>query len=357
MARRGPPRHGATAGKPKEEPETAEPEVGDDEVETVSKLAGGKKFTPEQALDIAIRGYQHAVALKILQRRQEQLRKKLATTTKSIEVHAREISALWDDAQAGQGTLEFGGEGSTPAKAPKPAKTLENASEVAADRYDAAYKGRSLSVTREADGRWTARCATGEDTVHEGIKGEHEERAAAMEHALAMAGFDTKDKRPRWSAAKPPPRAYTLVHGKKLLELVEQEGGLWRPLIDGKGLGGDFVLASEAAEFCLSESGMTASLRTSAKWIPRNGAPPIEDAASPLVEWRAEINGKAAVLRQDVAGKWTARVGDLPVAIDLGLEKAKRLAGVEILKGEPEGATVEWRRVEREAPSRKAAAR
>lgn len=342
MGRRhgAPAKHGAKAGK-HEEPEEPEQDV----TEVVEK-ARKRPFSPERAQEIAIGGAAIAAELALLLRKQAKHRKILAEVGEAIHTKQKDLCALWEDEKTGQQRL-FDGDGKS---APKPP-------EIVADRYEAAYKGRRLSVSKEADGKWTARCATGKNTMNEGLKGEHDERANAMEHALTMAGYDTKDPRPEWKPAKAGyvgPTLYVVHHGKKKLEAARVETGKWEAFVDDVSIG---VLddSPAAMAFLLNEVGMPQQLRGQVEWeehtVDAKGntyAGKVRtDGIEPMhVEWGARVGKKVAIVRQDDPGRWTARVGDVPVAMGLSLEKAKRLAEVELRKGEAADVKIEWLRTE-----------
>lgn len=343
--RRG-PKHGDAAGKPPAPDPVETPEDVEKQIEAARK----REFSPIEAMEITTEGAVIAARLSVLLKKQATLRKKLSDVGESIHTLEKDIVGLWVDKKSGQGRLDFADAPKTLAAVGEEEQAKSKAA--AADVYVATYKGRRLSVTREPDGKWTARCATGANTENVGLTGEHAERTAAIEHALTMAGFDTKDDRPKWIAGRKPyegPTRYTAKHKDRDLVAQRLEDGKWSASI-GTDKIGVFDDAGAAMRFACSESKIAPNLVGLVEWeedsVNAKGLYAknvrTDEIEESRVEWGARVGGKACVLRQEEPGRWWARIGDVPIAQGLSLEKSKRLAEIELRKGAPEGTKIEW---------------
>lgn len=190
-------------------------------------------------------------------------------------------------------------------KAAEPAKA--DAPKAEPKRYLATYKGRRLSVTLETDPDkstgWRARCATGEDVVHEGPE-LHPERADAMGHALAMAGYAETDPRPEWTpdaveiqaeAEKPKPtktrrpaagphdgKTFRATWGERSLSVAQVVApGPWFAYVDGQRIGGEAGFPTAADAERSAEANLALPVGSSLGWIEANPSAPVEAPKAP----------------------------------------------------------------------------
>lgn len=345
--RRGaPPKHGASAGKAAEK----DPDTEDvAEAGAAARVTAGA-FEPGRAQEIAVAGAAITAELSILLRKQSKHRKILAEVGEAIHTKTKDLCALWEDTKSGQQRLFDAAVADAPER---------NAPEPEADAHEARYKGKRLSIERTDEG-WRPTVATGTDVAAVGevvFPG----REDAMDDALRMAGFNTKDERPKWKPVKTKaigyvgPIKYWCEHGGKPLEASRTAEGAWESLVSEKVIG-RFDDARAAMQFCLAEVGMQDSLRGIAQWdcttLDAKGnmysAPVTTDAVEPMnIEYGARVGKRACVIRQEDPGEWWARIGDVPIAQRLSLAKAKTLAERELRKGEGKDAVIEWLRTER----------
>lgn len=211
-------------------------------------------------------------------------------------------------------------------------------------RHVAFYKGRSMAVTKQDGSPWEVECRTGTRVAATSGKS-FDTEAEAKEHALAMAGYDAKDKRPGWySASRLTAEASAAASHAKvgenvpaIVERAEIAGhrldvwtdaqGKARATVDGS-FGGEHASVNGAKKWAVERAtGKKPKKGDGVVWEPIDGARAFPEAEPLGRVYSLKVGSLYAELRQTDPGRWTGKVDGSPVAI--GLQRRDAMAEIE----------------------------